>query len=93
MKVTIKSAEWKTEFSQVDMLKELAIKAVKHQMDSPSGRVGIVIECEIKRGKKSSKLYFNTYYILKAAGADNTAEILREKFKKQYNIDLAGEPI
>ena len=29
MKVTIKSAEWKTEFSQVDMLKELAIKAVQ----------------------------------------------------------------
>lgn len=62
------------------------LKAKKH------GIIRAVAECWDKKTPKQVRLY-NSYWILVNASCFQKAEILREKFKMQFELDLANEPI
>lgn len=63
-------------------------KLRKHSLIRP------IIECaDDSNSKNKKKYFFNSYWILINASLHEKAEILREKFKLQSNIDLSKEPM
>ena len=85
---------WKDEHSEVDMLREAAIRSLRQRKEKNKPfLVTVVLECSLKKvGKKPKTVFFNTYYILKLAGLDKEADVLRKKFLKTHGIDVKKEP-
>ena len=86
-----KSEEYGSEFTkQQDAYLDAAKQAMK-SLDPPKPRnVSVVMEC-CRKGTKRSHFY-NTYFVLLAAGMTQEAERIRSRFKTQFDIDLAKEP-
>jgi hypothetical protein len=74
-----------------DPFLEAATRAVEKSKKQQGGIIRPVTRCWEKNTPKKIKTY-NSYFILVNAGFYNKAELLREKFKMQTDIDLAKEP-
>lgn len=76
-----------------DALREGAIACLKKHRQDPGFKVACVMEVFRREFIKrlDSHYFFNTYFILRAAGMRNHAATLRRKFKEQFDIDLAKE--
>jgi len=74
-----------------DPFMEAATRAIEKSKEVKRGIVRAVIECWEKNDPKKSYLY-NSYWVLINASCYKKAELLRDKFKMQYDCDLALEP-
>jgi hypothetical protein len=74
-----------------DPFMEAATRAVEKSKEIKRGIIRPVIECWEKNDPKRSYLY-NSYWVLVNAACYKKAELLRDKFKMQYDHDLALEP-
>ena len=74
-----------------DPYEEAATRAVEQGKNKRGSIISHVTKCWDKSNPKKNALY-NTYWILINAACYAKAELLREKFKAQHNIDLAKEP-
>ena len=75
-----------------DPYMEAATRAIEKTKSKRHGIIRPVTECWNKKTPKKLVMY-NSYWILVNAACYNKAELLREKFKAQYDYDLAKEPI
>ena len=86
-----KSEEYSSEFTkQQDAYLEAAKQAMRRLDPNKPRNVSVVMEC-CQKGTKRSHFY-NTYFVLLAAGMTTEAERIRTRFKKGFDIDLAKEP-
>ena len=74
-----------------DPFMEAATRAVEKTKTQKHSIIRAVTSCWEKTNPKKSAMY-NSYWILVNASCYNKAEQLREKFKAQYDCDLAKEP-
>lgn len=74
-----------------DPFMEASTRAVEKSKEIKRGIVRAIIECWEKNDPKKTYLY-NSYWVLVNAACYKKAELLREKFKMQYDCDLALEP-
>lgn len=73
---------------------EAATQAIEQCKLKKYGIFRPIMECWEKRnGKILNKYMFNSYWILVNAALYQKAELLRERFKKQCDVDLSKEPI
>lgn len=74
---------------------EAATQAIELCKQKKYGIIRPIMECWNKKDAKVSKKHhlFNSYWILVNASLYEKAELLREKFKTQTNVDLSTEPI
>jgi hypothetical protein len=75
-----------------DPYMEAITQAVEQLKTKKYGIIKAVAECWDKKTPKQVRLY-NSYWVLVNASCFAKAEILREKFKLQFECDLAKEPI
>jgi hypothetical protein len=75
---------------QKDAYLDAAKQAMKSLDPSKPRNVSVVLEC-CRKGTKRSHFY-NTYFVLLAAGMTTEAERIRDNFKRGFDIDLAKEP-
>lgn len=75
-----------------DPYMEAATRAVEQSRKSQGGIIRPITRCWEKKQPKKSFMY-NSYWILINASCYNKAEMLREKFRLQTEVDLAKEPI
>ena len=71
---------------------EASTRALEACRYKPHFKVRPAILCWDKLHQKDPHTY-NAYFLMVFAGMHSRAELLREKFKYQYDIDLAQEPI
>ena len=74
-----------------DPYEEAATRAVEQGKHKRGSILSHVIKCWDKANPKRNALY-NTYWILVNAACYSKAELLREKFKAQTDVDLATVP-
>ena len=74
-----------------DEFMEAATRAVEKTKKN-RGIIHPVISCWYKNTPDKVQMY-NSYWVLINAGCHNKAEVLREKFKMQHNVDLSKEPV
>ena len=68
-----------------------AAKKTMQDLDPQAPRgVSVILACHRKGFRKQH--FYNTYFVLLAAGMMEEAEILRTRFKSGFGIDLAQEP-
>jgi hypothetical protein len=82
---TVKTAKGK------DFLFEAAKQELKGMDPQQPRLVSVVMEC-YRKGFPKKAMFFNTYFVLLAAGMTEEAERLRARFKEQFDIDVAKEP-
>lgn len=75
-----------------DPFLEAATRAVEKTKTRKHGIIRAVTECWDKSTPKKQFLY-NSYWVLVNASCYAKAELLREKFKTQTDVDLAKEPL
>jgi hypothetical protein len=81
---TVKSVKGKDSFLE-------AAKMTMRDLDPAQPRgVSVILACHRKGLKKQH--FYNTYFVLLAAGMTTEAETLRTRFKAGFGIDLAQEP-
>ena len=95
MKIVVRYLGKKKEFSVKsiggkDAFLEAAKQAMKTLDPQQPRIVSVVLECHRKGMLKSH--FFNTYFVLIAAGMTAEAERVRTRFKSGFGIDLATEP-
>jgi hypothetical protein len=94
MKIIVKYMGRTEEYSVNPKSKTVFFDAAVMAMNALAKRkkkcVGAVISCE-KKGQKSYHL-INTYFALLASDLKDKAPMMREKFLKLYDIDLANSP-
>jgi hypothetical protein len=78
-----------------DPFLEAATRAVEQSKVKKYGIIRPVMECWEKKDEKIPKKHYlyNSYWILVNSALYGKAELLREKFMKQTDCDLAKEPI
>lgn len=78
-----------------DVYMEAATRVVEKSRKKRNFQLGVILECYDKNKEKISDEHYvyNTYFVLINAGMYKKAELLREKFKKSFNVDLQEEPI
>lgn len=68
-----------------------AAKQSMRSLDPKQPRnVSVILACHRKGMKKQH--FFNTYFVLLAAGMTQEAENIRTRFRTGFGIDLAQEP-
>lgn len=68
-----------------------AAKMTMRDLDPKGPRgVSVVLACHRKGFRKQH--FFNTYFVLLAAGMTQEADTLRRRFQEGFGIDLAKEP-
>ena len=95
MKIVVRYLGKKKEFSVKSFKgKDVFLEAAKQAMQSLDPLqpriVSVVLECHRKGALKSH--FFNTYFVLLAAGMKQEAEHVRTNFKTGFGIDLSTEP-
>lgn len=75
-----------------DPFMEAATRAVEKTKAKKHGIIRAVTECWDKKLPKKPFTY-NSYWILINAACYTKAELLRDKFKAQTDIDLSKEPV
>lgn len=75
-----------------DPFMEAATRAIEITKQKPHGIIRPIAECWDKKTPKKMKTY-NSYWALVNAGCYEKAELLREKFKMQTDMDLATQPL
>ena len=75
-----------------DFLFEAAKQELKGLDPQQPRTVSVIMEC-YRKGFPKKSMIFNTYFVLLAAGMAEEAERLRERFKIQFDIDIAKEPV
>ena len=95
MKVVVRYLGKKEEFvvksiKGTDAFLEAAKQAMKSLDPQQPRNVSVVLECHRKGMRKSH--FYNTYFVLLAAGMTEEAERVRARFKTGFGIDLATEP-
>lgn len=98
MKVVVRCADKKVVYDVTgkDAFFEAAKKFVidgekAHTKENPF-LVSCVIECYDKKWIRKKHMIFNTYFVLVAVNQLECAERLRDKFLRQFGIDVAKEP-
>jgi hypothetical protein len=78
-----------------DPLMEAATRAIEQCKIKKYGIIRPFAECWDKKDDKNQKKHqlFNCYWVLVNASCYKKAELLRERFKEQEDVDLAKEPI
>ena len=74
-----------------DPFMEAATRAVEKSKDQKGSIIRAVTNCCEKQNTKKSAMY-NSYWVLVNAACYAKAELLREKFKAQTDVDLAKQP-
>lgn len=74
-----------------DPYMEAATRAVEASKTHRGSIIRAVTNCWEKENTKKAAMY-NSYWVLINAACYDRAELLREKFKAQTNVDLAKEP-
>lgn len=92
--------------SYLDKREEHTIKSVKGQdflfeaakqelmglgLNKPR-EVSVIMRCH-RKGFPKKAMFFNTYFVLLAVEMTEEAERLRTRFKTQFGIDVAEEPV
>lgn len=74
---------------------EAATQAIEQCRIKKYGIIRPITECWEKKDEKIPKKHhlFNSFWILVNASLFQKAELLREKFRNQTNVDLSKEPI
>ena len=74
---------------------EAATQAIEQCKIKKYGIIRPITECWEKRDEKNIKKHhmINSFWLLVNAGLYSKAELLREKFHKQTEVDLSKEPI
>lgn len=81
---TVKSVKGKDPFLE-------AAKMTMQDLDPKQPRgVSVILACHRKGLRKQH--FYNTYFVLLAAGMTVEAERIRARFKEGFGIDLAQEP-
>lgn len=75
-----------------DVFLEAATRAMETLKTKKYAIIHAFTQCWEEKTPKKSYIY-NSYKILTNAGRYRTAELLREKFKKQTDCDLKNEPL
>lgn len=75
-----------------DPFMEAATRAVERCRKLKGAIIRPIARCWDKKTPKKQQMY-NSYWILVNAGCYDKAELLREKFRLQNDIDLAKEPV
>lgn len=73
-----------------DVFLEAAKLSMKNLDPTQPRNVSVVLECHRKGMRKSH--FYNTYFVLLAAGMTQEAENIRTRFRTGFGIDLANEP-
>ncbi len=78
-----------------DPLLEAATQAIEQCQKKKFGIIRPIAECWEKKHARSPKKHelFNSYWLLVNAALYDKAELLRDRFKQQNNVDLRKEPI
>jgi hypothetical protein len=78
-----------------DPFLEAATQAIEQCQIKKFGVIRPITECWEKKHAKDVKKHFlfNSYWILVNAALYSKAELLRDRFKEQNDIDLKKEPI
>jgi hypothetical protein len=86
-----KSEEYTSKFTkQQEAYLDAAKQAMKNLDPTQPRNVSVILQC-CRKGTKRSHFY-NTYFVLLAAGMAEEADRIRSRFKTQFDIDLAKEP-
>lgn len=86
-----RSEEYSSKFTkQQEAYLDAAKQAMKSLDPSKPRKVSVILQC-CRKGTKRSHFY-NTYFVLLAAGMTEEAKRIRNRFKVQFDIDLAKEP-
>ena len=74
---------------------EAATQAIEQCKIKKYGIIRPITECWEKKDEKNGKKHhlINSFWLLVSAGLYEKAELLREKFHKQTEVDLSKEPI
>jgi hypothetical protein len=75
-----------------DPFMEAATRAVEKTKSKKHGIIRSMIDCWDKKLPKTPYMY-NSYWVLVNAACYTKAELLRDKFRSQYDIDLSKEPL
>lgn len=78
-----------------DVYMEASTRIIEKNRKKKNFQLGVVVECYDKSKEKIAEEHYvyNTYFILVNAGMYKKAEILREKFKENFGVDLQKEPV
>ena len=78
-----------------DPLLEAATRAIEQCQKKKFGIIRPITECWEKKDARSPKKHalFNSYWLLVNAALYDKAELLRERFMQQNNVDLKHEPM
>ena len=75
-----------------DIFMEAATRAIEDMKKKKYGSIQPIIECWDKKAPKR-RCMLNAYWVLVNASAFSKAELLREKYQTQTDVDLSKQPV